>query len=216
MGNLFSCDNILYRILTRFSELLYLGLLWFFFSLPIITIGASTTALYYTTNKVLFQKRGKIWQNFWHAFKTNFKPATLAWFMFLCLYLLTFINFYILRATTSNKDSYTEIIIFTVILAIATGWACYVFPYIARIENTLGTTLKNAFLMSLSNFASTILLVALMVLALVISLLYLPLMFLAVSGYMWYAAWTLERIFRKYISPEELALEEARNKLDTD
>lgn len=216
MGNLFSCDNILYRILAKFSELLYLGLLWFLFSIPIITIGASTSALYYTINKVVFKKRGKIWENFWSSFKSNFKPATICWLLFLVLYIMTFINFYILRATTSNTDSNTDLFFLAVMLVLITSWANYVFPYIARFQNTIGITLKNAFLMSLSNFSWSITLVVLCGVAIVISAMYFPLLFIAIPGYMCYAVRTLERVFRKYISPEELALEEERNRLDRD
>lgn len=217
MSNIFSCDNPLYQILLKFSEMLYLGFLWLLFSIPIVTIGASTTALYYTTNKVLLKRRGNIWQNFWHSFKSNLKQSTIAWLLVLLLYILTFINFYILRAFgTNTENSYIDFVFLIIMLIVLTAWAGYIFPYIARFENSIRTILKNAFLMAFSNLAWSILLVLLMIIAFIICLLYLPLLFIVVPGYMCCAILILERIFRKYISPEELAKEESRNRVAID
>lgn len=214
MENLFSYHNPLYQILLRFSEMLFLGFLWFVFSLPIITIGASSTALYYTINKSLFHRRGKIWKNFWDSFKENFKPSTGAWLLILTTYILTFINFYILRLFTFSKgNSKMDVILFVVMLVIVTAWGTYVFPYIARFENSLGVTLKNSFLMAFSNLLWSILLIVLLLIALLISFLYFPLLFVVVPGYMCCANLILERVFRKYISPEALAKEEAQNRI---
>lgn len=216
MGNLFSYDNPLYQILLRFSEALYLGFLWLVFSIPIVTIGASTTALYYTTNKVLIKRRGKIWQNFWNSFKSNFKQSTLAWLLIFAIYILTFVNFYILRLFTSAEGNQsTDFILLIIMLVIVTAWASYVFPYIARFENSIEIILKNAFIMSFSNLPWSGLLVLLFVLAFIIIFLYPPLLFVILPCYMCCANLILERVFRKYISPEDLALEEERNRIDT-
>lgn len=214
MENVFSYNNPIYQILLRFSEMLFAGFLWFIFSLPIVTIGASTTALYYTINKSLFHRRGKIWQNFWGSFKKNLKPSTGAWLLVLTIYILTFINFYILRLLTFSKgNSKTDVILFVVMLVIVTAWGTYAFPYIARFENSLRVTLKNAFLMAFSNLPWSILLVVLLFITLLISFLYFPLLFVVVPGYMCCANLILERIFKKYISPEDLAKEEAQNRI---
>lgn len=217
MSNLFSCENPLYQILLRFSEMLFLGFLWFLFSIPIVTIGAATTALYYTTNKVLLKRRGKIWESFWHSFKSNLKQSTFAWILVLLLYILTFINFYILRGLGTNTgNSYVDFVFLIAMLIVITAWAGYIFPYIARFENSIRTTLKNAFLMAFSNLGWSILLVLLMIITFIICLLYFPLLFIVVPGYMCCAISILERVFRKYISPEELAMEESRNHVAID
>ena len=56
MGGLFDYDSKLFQLLLRVSDLVALSLLWLLCSLPVITIGASTSALYYTAMKLVCQR----------------------------------------------------------------------------------------------------------------------------------------------------------------
>ena len=80
------------RFLTKLFDVMYLSILWFVFSIPIITIGASTTAMYYATVKVIRRDRGYIFQEFWKSFKLNFLQATLSWIIIVVGTLLFFFN----------------------------------------------------------------------------------------------------------------------------
>ncbi|MFQ7880190.1 MAG: DUF624 domain-containing protein [Blautia producta] len=57
-------------------DIIWLSTLWFICCLPIVTIGASTTALYYTSVKAIRKNRGYVTKTFFHAFKMNFFPRT--------------------------------------------------------------------------------------------------------------------------------------------
>ena len=47
MKRFFDRNNLIYTFMGRVSELLVLNALWILCSLPIVTLGASTSALYY-------------------------------------------------------------------------------------------------------------------------------------------------------------------------
>ena len=51
MGNFFSTDGPLFEGMAYIINIIYVSVLWILFSIPIITIGASSTALYYTDRK---------------------------------------------------------------------------------------------------------------------------------------------------------------------
>ena len=70
-------DNTLLSILGKITDSLLLCLLYLLSCLPIITIGAATTALYYTTHKVLRCDRSYLWKEYKRAWKENFKQATI-------------------------------------------------------------------------------------------------------------------------------------------
>lgn len=53
-------DNLFFTILGKIMEVMYVGILWIIFSIPIVTIGASSTALYYTVHKVVFKNESYI------------------------------------------------------------------------------------------------------------------------------------------------------------
>lgn len=67
------------RALSKLFDIGWLSLIYVVFCVPLVTIGAATTSLYYVSAKVLRKDRGYVWSEFWHSFKLNFKPATLIW-----------------------------------------------------------------------------------------------------------------------------------------
>ena len=85
MGGFFDVDGKVYRFMEKITNCLIVSILWTIFSLPIITIGASSTALYYTVYKVIRNDTGHIWREFWNAFKNNFKQSTFLWIIFLLI-----------------------------------------------------------------------------------------------------------------------------------
>ena len=82
---IFSPESKFSKIMMRLAWGCYLNLLWIVCSLPIITVGASTTALYYVTLKIAEDREGDITQQFFRAFRSNFKQATQLWLMLLLL-----------------------------------------------------------------------------------------------------------------------------------
>ena len=212
MRTLFHPDSKLMRTLTKLAEGILLSLMWFFLSLPIITAGASTAALYYTVQKSLFHDNGYVWLEFWNAFKANFKQSTIAWLLALFFYGLSFLDFFILHAVSSDSSTFNYIILI-LMLALVICWSCYVFPCIARFQNTTRLIMRNAFIIAFCNLPRTLLLGVAFVIAVAVSLLYPPLLFITPTAYMCCARLVLEPVFRKYTSPEDLAAEEERNRI---
>ena len=75
--NIFSMDSMLGRVLYWIADIFILNILWIIFSLPIFTIGASTTALYYSMMQRQRRDESYIHKNFIKAFKENFKQSTI-------------------------------------------------------------------------------------------------------------------------------------------
>ena len=75
------------NLLSSLIDLIWAGFLCLFCSLPVITAGASVTALYYTIVKSIRHDRGRVSSCFFHSFRTNFRQATLIWLLCL-LYIL--------------------------------------------------------------------------------------------------------------------------------
>ena len=79
MSNFFNMDNGLFRALGKLADLMLLNILFLVCSLPIFTIGASFTAMYYVTLKLAENEEGYIARGFLKSFKQNFKQATIIW-----------------------------------------------------------------------------------------------------------------------------------------
>ncbi|MGN1184899.1 MAG: DUF624 domain-containing protein, partial [Oliverpabstia sp.] len=76
MNNLFNPDNKFFTFMGKVADLMILNLLCIVCCLPIVTAGASITALYYVTLKIARNEETYIARGFFHSFKENFKQAT--------------------------------------------------------------------------------------------------------------------------------------------
>ena len=68
-------NHIIIRILIRIFDLIVLNILWLVCSVPIVTIGASTTALYSVMLKVVAGEEGYIMKGFFKAFQVSFRQS---------------------------------------------------------------------------------------------------------------------------------------------
>ena len=72
--NPFSINSPVIQFLAKVGDLIILNILTLILSLPIVTIGAATTALHYAVDKV-FTDEGTLLKNYFHAFKIKFQTV---------------------------------------------------------------------------------------------------------------------------------------------
>ena len=157
--NFFSMDNAFFRIVGKMVDLIWLNVLTVICCIPVITAGASLTAMYYVELKVVDNQEGSITKNFFRAFKENFKNDTRIWavaLLILCFYIS---DMYILKQGV--MDGYGSLLTITrvcilAILIFVYMMLCYVFPLLARYDNTIKQTLKNAVLLMFGFFPRSI------------------------------------------------------------
>ena len=78
MRQLFSTDGIVYRFLTTTGNIILATILWMIGCIPVITIGVSTAALYYTIVKSVRRDVGYVHSEFWRGYRLNFKKGVAA------------------------------------------------------------------------------------------------------------------------------------------
>ena len=83
--NIFGMDGKLYKFLDKFWHMVWIGVLWIVCSLPIITIGASSTAAYYAMVKSVRKSEDKPTKDFFKSFKQNFVQATIMTVIYLVI-----------------------------------------------------------------------------------------------------------------------------------
>lgn len=212
MGELFNLDNKFFQGINKIVDCICLSFLWVLLCIPVVTAGAATTALYYTVNKVIRNNRSYIWKEFWHAFRTNFKQSTLVWLIVIFIYAIMGIDCYIMFQYAKAGVSYGSLyIVFAVLMLIVTMWANYLFPYMARFENTLKAVLKNCVIMALLNLGKSVVLLVLFLAALVVTYVFFPAIMILPAVYMLLANFILEKVFVKYMTPEDIEAEKERN-----
>lgn len=145
--------------LSKIGDMFILNFMYVLSCLPVITIGASTTALYYTTLKMAENNESYVWRDYWKAFKLNFRQATVIWIIVFAGWAIVVLDF-LLAGGFSNVQLGTVVAIMTVVAAIfLVILSLYVFPLLARFDNTVMRIMKNAVLIAIRHLPSTILIV---------------------------------------------------------
>jgi len=150
MGNLLNPDNAVMQFITKLVYSAYLNILWFICCIPIVSIGASTTALFYVSLKIVKNEEGHITKSFFHSFKENFKQATIIWLILLLIGIILGVDWYILSRLRFTNVFWTIITaIFFVAAATYAIILMYIFPLLSRFSNTTGAMFKNAILIGM-------------------------------------------------------------------
>lgn len=152
---LFSVDGPLYRFMSSLLDVLKLNILWLIFSLPIVTIGASTTAVFYVTNKMAEDTEGYVGRQFLKGFKENWKQGIPMGVLCLFCAYVVYLDFELHRVTGSMAT-----MVFGLIGCVLFITAfIYAFALLARYENTVINTMKNSLRITVKFFPRTVVLV---------------------------------------------------------
>ncbi len=155
-------DNPIMRGMGRLADFIILNLLWVVCSIPIITIGASTTALYTVMLKLVKNEEGYIAKGFLKGFKENFKQSTIMWIIFLLISIVFVVDFVSIKLMSDKIGGILQIL-FLFMGALLTAWMVYAFALQARFVNTVKNTLKNAMILVFAKLPFTVLIVLLTV-----------------------------------------------------
>lgn len=177
---LFDIDSPIIHILNKVADLMWLNILTMICCIPIFTVGASLTAMHYMALKIVRDEECYITKGFFKAFKENFKKATAIWLILVVVIALLAGDFYIINKTELEFSKWVKFgITFVGVLVILT--ATFVFPLLAKFDNTVMRTIKNAAMVGILQFPRTILMIvfaALPVLAMYFSWRLFPFVFL--------------------------------------
>lgn len=193
------------RIFGFLGQLIALNLLWIFCCIPVVTAGASTTALFYCVLKM--HKEGDCFpfKDFFKSFKRNFKQSTLIW-----LFILLFAGvLYVDKSFIPQMSGVMSILFSYTLVAVCIPvimLLLYIFPTVAAFENKIKNLMANAFYFSVKNIFFTLAIAAITILPMFFTLVdaklfpvYLFIWLLCGFSLTAYAdAWFVWKIFKPY------------------
>lgn len=150
MHNLLNPDNRVMRFITKIADSVFLNLLWLLFSLPIVTAGAATTALFDLSLHMVNDEEGSIFRGFVKSFRSNFRSATKTWLILLAAGIIFALDGYVLWHMHFSSAFWTIVTaIFLVALAAYCIILIYVFPLMACFENTSLAMIRNSLMIGM-------------------------------------------------------------------
>lgn len=191
-----SLDSPLMQGLGKMADLMWLNVLTLICCLPVVTIGASLTAMNYMALKIARNEECYITRGFFKSFKDNFRQATLIWLIILAVIVVLVGDFIIMGSSVAEFGILFRGVI-TAVTVLVVFTCMYVFPVLAKFENSIFRTLKNAFLMSLMQFPKTILMIVMYAIPLVVFFFVIQLMPLSLLFGLSAPAWGSAKLYNK-------------------
>lgn len=158
------------KVLSRIADFIILNFLWLIGSLLIFTLGTSTTSLCYCIRKLRKEGEIAIWKNFWKAYQSNFRKATILLAFILLIAIISILNFLFLFqiGLTDHILGRLLLILYWIFMIVPVS---YLLPLQAQFENTVWQTIQNAWLISIRHLPYSIILSAINSMPLIIFLL---------------------------------------------
>ncbi len=199
MAKLFDMDNPIWRFMGKAADLFFLTVLWAVFSLPVITAGASTTALYNVTLKMAENRAGYILPSFWKAFRENFGVSTLLWMIMLAIgafFGWDLYYWYRMGAGGAAVMFWLSAVFAVLYVFLLT----LLFPLSARLDAGVGKLIFMTFMVCLKNFSWIMLMVVMTACMLAVGVfVFWPLLFFAAGGIAYIHSLILAKVvFPKY------------------
>jgi len=194
--------------ITKVTDVMLIGFYFIVCSLPIFTIGASSTALYYAIHKSVFRGRGYTTE-FFRSFKDNFKQSTLSWLIFMVLFGVLSADIYVTRNfIQANSPMAAASVFFLVLLIFTIVWSIYHFAYIARFANSFKESFKISAIIMIANIGWSVAIIAVVIVLLLLMYRFMILIVFAPGIFACALHPILEKVFRKYMSAEDIAKED--------
>ena len=158
MGRFFSMDNKFFTFMNKVADLCILNIICLVCCIPIVTAGASITAMYYVTLKMVRNEEAYIVRSFFKSFKDNFKQATIINLIMIAVGAVLYLD---LNLAKNKPGSAGQIfhVIFMAFVIIYYVLFLYVYPILARFYNTIRNTIKNALFMAIRHLPYTVVMV---------------------------------------------------------
>ena len=207
--NLFRPDSPLMIVMSQITDCIFLSLFWILGCFPVITAGASFTALYDAIYQGFRRGNKNSWQYFLASFRRNLKDSILPCVIVLFLgSLLIWVLIRIWNAAVYGTISWMVFSGAALVGCLVVGMLSLLFPMLSRFDNSMSALFGNTVLLSLSHLPRCLLLGAMNAAALVLCVYFVVPLFFLPGLVALLSTWIIEPMFRPYL-PKETDPEDA-------
>lgn len=182
MSGFFSLESPFYKFMSRLTDMLKLNVLWLLTSgiagmfvielllamtglsayrflsfIPLLTMGAATTAVFSITLRMVDEQEGYIAKAYFRAYRENFKKGNIIGWIFLIAIYAIWLDFQFYHGAEELKQSSIGYLVIGIIaIFMSFMHLIYAFPLQARYENTVINTLRNSYSIAAKYFVKSI------------------------------------------------------------
>ena len=196
----FNPDNWLWRGFGRLADFFMLSILWLVCSIPVVTIGAASIALYDTVAHCFRYNEGGMVSRFFRTFKRELVRGIILTVLWAVIGYLFNVSYQIVTQLGDGSTFWTVLsLVYFVILTIPVGMACWAIGLQSRFTYSFAELHKNSAMMTLGYFPRTLAIVAIFALFynVVINMFFMVMFLPAIMVNL--QSMFMEPVFRKYM-----------------
>ncbi|MDE7042539.1 MAG: DUF624 domain-containing protein, partial [Oscillospiraceae bacterium] len=161
MGSLFDPEAFLWRWCSRILDIMILSLFWLTCSLPVVTIGAASAALYDAAVHGIRREEAGCYRRFFRTFRRELKTAVPAWLLWgaAAIALLLGGQYGIGAVIQSPGPVLAATAVLVLLLFLVLGVMAWMFPLLSRFEFSFGALNRTAVQFWIVHLPSSVLLV---------------------------------------------------------
>lgn len=190
-----------------FLDALLISLFWAILCIPVVTIGAATSALHRVAHNWMRNRSECTVRFFWEAFLSNFKGGTAVWLILLLPLAVIVFNGYAIWIADVESSSLAQWLVL-ISAVIWVGTATYAFSLQAIFENKPLRTVTNALRIAASYIVTTLILAAMFALAMFLTVIVPPGVVLFVPACVFLSARPILGVFRRVMDMPEVITEQ--------
>ncbi len=153
MKNFFQMDGPVMRAMSDLSTLVILNLVTMLCCLPVVTAGASLSAMHYILMQMPDEQVGHVIPAFFRQFRGNLRCSTLPWLILLAAGALFYMDYRVFGSGDMNRALVIPAYAGMGVVLLLYVW---MFPLLARFDNTTAATLRNTMILAAGNLPRTL------------------------------------------------------------
>ena len=199
----FNSETGIWRFFSWVGDIVMLSLLWVLCSVPLVTMGAASTALYDAVVHVIRRKDDSVFSRFFGTFRRELKTACLSTLLWGALAgLIVFLYRGLAGSAPDGQVVTAWSVLFLLLLYLLLCVVCWVFPILSRFTFGFADLNRTAVRLALGNIlrsASMALLVGLGIAAFSRNFYFV---FFVPGLIAWLSSYLIEPVFEKYSDPD--------------
>ena len=156
MDSLFRYDSKFWGLIEKITDIVLLNFLFIVTCIPVVTIGASLSAMYSVALKKIKNEDIYVAKEFIKSFRESFKVSTIVWILMMVVGCVLLLDFYISNLVPNKALGIILKFILTLVGIIYLFSLTYIFPIISKFDNTIKNTFINSVLISIQSLPYTI------------------------------------------------------------
>ncbi|GAB2617091.1 YesL family protein [Pseudactinotalea suaedae] len=184
LDSIFSADSALMRVLGKAADVIVLNLIFVATSLPVVTLGASVTALHGTAMRIVRGRSESVTGDYLRAFRENVRRGSQLLLVLASLAGVLAAWYVVVTTFVAGVAQLVLLVIWLVLVVQLALTGLFAFPYLATFDDVTSRVLRNARLMAWRHPLTALAAMALTSLPVVVTVFYPR---VAVYGLLWFA-----------------------------